>query len=194
MARNKKLNQEQNRRSGRGATRREFVTRSLAAASGLSLAGLLPPGIAPALAQDACPPDTFPKIQEITSGSDGKLKAVLTIKNTQKQLPGYTGSQLPVMRYFEGRNQSGGPVWPAENQLKACLPGPTLRAKVGEKVEITFLNHTTPGAFSQSGISIDNADQGKGTGCDMYTNAAVSPPDTKWYPETRGDVFPNCFH
>src|SRR5437870_2971504 len=100
MAR-KKLNQKQkqNSRTRHGATRREFVTRSLAAVSGLSLTTLLPPGLA--LAQDACPQDPFPKIQEIAS-IDGKLKAVLTLKNTQKQLPGYTGSQLPVMRYFEG--------------------------------------------------------------------------------------------
>lgn len=194
MAKNKQRNNPNNQRTGRGPTRREVLTRSLAAASGLALTTLLPSVSDPVLAQGGCPADTFPKIQEIVSGSDGKLRAVLSIKNTQKQLPGYTGSQLPVMRYFEGHNQAGGPVWPAASQLKACLPGPTLRAKVGEKVEITFLNHTTPGEFAQSGLSIDNAEQGKGAGCDTYTNAAISPPDTQWYPETRGDVFPNCFH
>jgi len=183
-----------NQQTRQGITRREILTRSVAAASGIALTTLLPSASGPALAQDVCPADTFPKIQELTSGSDGKLKAVLTVKNTRKRLPGYTGGQLPPMRYFEGHDQAGGPVWPPPNQIEACLPGPTLRAKVGDHVEITFLNHTTPGQFADSGISIDNAEQGKGTGCDTTTNAAVSPPDTHWYPETRGDVFPNCFH
>lgn len=180
-------------RNLQGLTRREFVNQMLVATSGLAVTSLLPSFPKSVMAEESCTPDIFPKIQEIRS-HDGRLRAVLTIKNSQKRLPGYTGSQLPAMRYFEGRNQADGTVWPSANQVQACLPGPTLRAKVGEKVEITFLNHVTPGAFSNSGLSIDNAEQGNGTGCDMYTNAAITPPDNKWYPETRGDIYPNCFH
>jgi FtsP/CotA-like multicopper oxidase with cupredoxin domain len=197
MVNNRDRDEANNHQTRQCVTRREVLTRSIAAASGIAgvaLTALLPPASSPALAQGDCPVDTFPKIQEIARGSDGKLKAVLSIKNTQKQLPGYTGKQPPIMRYFEGHDQAGGPVWPAPSQLQVCLPGPTLRAKVGDRVEITFLNHTTPGQFAQSGLSIDNAETGRGTGCDMYTNAAISPPDNQWYPETRGDVFPNCFH
>ncbi|HTD22065.1 MAG TPA: multicopper oxidase domain-containing protein [Terriglobales bacterium] len=200
MTKKKNLGKDRKKRNVQAVTRREFVNQMLAATSGLALMPLLSSFADPMAMQGSCPADTFPKIREIIS-KGGKLKAVLTIKNTQKRLPGYTGSQLPVMRYFEGRDQTDGTVWPPTDQVQACLPGPTLRAKVGEKVEITFLNHVTPGAFSNSGLSIDNAEQGKGTGCDMYTNAALKDPNTgapapdnKWYPETRGDVFPNCFH
>ncbi|HEY1938427.1 MAG TPA: multicopper oxidase domain-containing protein [Candidatus Angelobacter sp.] len=190
----KKQRGEGRKNRPQGLTRREFVNQMLMTTSGLALTSLLPSFTKSVMAQGPCPTDTFPKIHEIGS-KDGKLRAVLTIKNSPKKLPGYTGtSQLPVMRYFEGRNQADGTVWPPAGRIQDCLPGPTLRAKVGEKVEITFLNHVTPGAFSNSGLSIDNAEQGKGTGCDMYTNAAITPPDNKWYPETRGDVFPNCFH
>jgi len=193
MTKKKNPGRNRKKRNVQGVTRREFVNQMLAATSGLALTTLVPSIMDPVMAQASCPTDTFPKIKEISS-KDGKLKAILTIKNEQKRLPGYTGSQLPVMRYFEGRDQTDGAVWPPADRVKDCLPGPTLRAKVGEKVEITFLNHVTPSAFANSGLSIDNADQGKGTGCDTYTNAALTPADNKWYPETRGDVFPNCFH
>jgi FtsP/CotA-like multicopper oxidase with cupredoxin domain len=189
----KQVGKDRKSRNLQGITRREFVNQMLVATSGLALTNVLPSFAKPLMAPAACP-DTFPKIKEIAS-KGGRLRAAMTIRNSQKNLPDYAGSQLPVMRYFEGRDLNDGTIWPPADQVQACLPGPTLRAKVGEKVEITFLNHVTPGAFSNSGLSIDNAEQGKGTGCDMYTNAAApGGPDNKWYPETRGDVFPNCFH
>jgi FtsP/CotA-like multicopper oxidase with cupredoxin domain len=168
-------------------TRRRFIAQTAALTAGAALAGALPRAFAAA----TCPTETLKKIGEIAS-IKGKLKGVLKIKNGPKALPGYAGSQLPMMRYFEGYNQQldKPPVWPPDKT--GCNPGPTLRVAVGEHVEITFLNQVDVGAFP--GGTLDNAETGATTGCDQATNATTAPPDKKWYPNTRGDSFPNCFH
>lgn len=139
-----------------------------------------------------CQTGTLKKIGEIASRGSGKCKGVLKIKNGPKALPGYPGSQLPMMRYFEGYDQqhSDAGVWPPDKT--GCNPGPTFRCKIGDHVEITFLNQVDVGAFP--GGTLDNAETGNTTGCDQATNATLNPPDKNWYPGTRGDTFPNCFH
>ncbi|MEA2602211.1 MAG: hypothetical protein QOF89_3203 [Acidobacteriota bacterium] len=61
------------------------------------------------------------------------------------------------------------------------LPGPTLRARVGDVIELAFLNNIDPGNF---GNSIDRGDTGA---CDE-TSAPYPGKDPK------SDKFPNCFH
>ena len=172
-------------------TRREFLTLALVTGSGVALVGVPRPLLAGGGDVPSCATETLTKIGEIGS-QGGKLRGVLKIKNGPKALPGYTGSQMPMMRYFEGYNQQdpSAPAWPPDKT--ACLPGPTLRVKVGERVEVTFLNQTDVSAFP--GGSLDRAETGEGTGCDVSTNATLDPPDKTWYPVTRGDTFPNCFH
>jgi len=115
----------------------------------------------------------FQKIGEIGSYG-GKLRGVIKIKNGPKALPGYAGSQMPMMRYFEGYDQQkpGSPVWPPDKT--ALLPGPTLRVGVGERVEITFLNQTDVGAFP--GGSIDRAER--------WIEQDVSGAELKWKPSS----------
>ena len=181
-------------------TRREFLTLALVTGSGVALVGVPRPLLAGGGDVPSCAIETLRKIGEIASQGDrmtGKLRGVLKIRNGQKMLPGYTGSQMPMMRYFEGyAQQTPGELWPPEKDKTALLPGPTLRVSVGQRVELTFLNQTDVGAFP--GGSIDRVEQGvggpTGTGCDQTTNAAVTPVDKNWYPGTRGDTFPNCFH
>jgi FtsP/CotA-like multicopper oxidase with cupredoxin domain len=176
-----------------GATRREFLTLALVTTSGIALVGVPRPARGGGGDVPACAAETLQRIGEIASHPEtGKLKAVIKIKNGPKALPGYAGSQRPMMRYFEGYDQQARSpvVWPADKT--ACLPGPTLRVNVGERVEITLLNQVDVGAFP--GGTLDNAETGATDGCDMATNATVDPPDKSWYPGTRGDTFPNCFH
>jgi FtsP/CotA-like multicopper oxidase with cupredoxin domain len=59
-------------------------------------------------------------------------------------------------------------------------PGPTLRARVGDLVQLTFLNQIDPANF---GDSIDRAERGRGNGCDEVAGL---------YPGK--DTFPDCFH
>jgi FtsP/CotA-like multicopper oxidase with cupredoxin domain len=174
-------------------TRREFVSTAAKATSLAALASVFPPS---ARAQ-ACPKETLLKIGEISSKGGGVLKGVMKIRNTRKKLPGYTGSQPPMMRYFEGYSQLDEQpnVWPPKELLDRLLPGPTLRVGVGERVEITFLNQTDVSQFP--GLTFDSAETGATDGCDQATNATLPTPpgpDKNWYPGTRGDSFPNCFH
>jgi len=59
-------------------------------------------------------------------------------------------------------------------------PGPTLRARVGDLVQLTFINQINPSDF---GDSIDRAEKGRGGGCDETSSG---------YP--GNDKYPDCFH
>jgi FtsP/CotA-like multicopper oxidase with cupredoxin domain len=185
------MKDEQDSETPGNVTRRKFVTQAVAATSAVALASVLPPSVR---AQSECSAaETLRRIGEIKSDKGtGILKGVIRIKNARKALPGYTGSQLPMMRYFDSTDQQAGTVWPPAADKDKCLPGPTLRVAVGEKVQITFLNQVDVGTFP--GLTLDNAETGATEGCDPATNATVDPPDKKWYPDTRGDSYPNCFH
>jgi FtsP/CotA-like multicopper oxidase with cupredoxin domain len=89
------------------------------------------------------------------------------------------------VRNFQGLNTvpaayGGIPPAPAPpvTQYGDPSPGPTLRAQLGDKVQLTFLNQINPGDF---GDSIDRGERGQG--CDEST----AP-----YPGL--DTFPDCFH
>src|SRR5205085_2296827 len=70
------------------------------------------------------------------------------------------------------------------------LPGPTLRARVGDIIQLTFLNQINPSDF---GNSIDLGEKATGSGCDEssagYPGSAPGPAGGP-----PGDTFPNCFH
>jgi FtsP/CotA-like multicopper oxidase with cupredoxin domain len=163
--------------------RRTRRTWSLAA--GLALAALLPPA-RPAAAADACSGTPFIPIGEITSGETGKLQAVIKAVNGKRKI---AGTSAQMMRYFEGYNPADpNQKWPLDPS--AAGPGPTLRAKVGDVVNITFLNQVKVQDF---GGTLDSGEEGRGLGCDQTTKVnADGSTDKNWYPGY--DKFPNCFH
>jgi FtsP/CotA-like multicopper oxidase with cupredoxin domain len=135
------------------------------------------------------------KIPEVRS-QNGKLQGTIVLRDDQQQrlafkqpsgsnncapqlvrnfvalnavLPGYQGAAPP--------GYGGVPPVPP-NQTADPVPGPTLRARVGDIVELTFLNQVDPNHY---GDSIDRGERGQG--CDE-----TSAP----YP--GHDVFPDCFH
>jgi len=79
-----------------------------------------------------------------------------------------------ILRFFQ--DHEPGPFDPKE--VMAPLPGPTLRAKLGDIVELTFLNQINPQHFAKSFV----LDQ-----CDSTTGAGA-------YPKVAGDTMPSCFH
>jgi FtsP/CotA-like multicopper oxidase with cupredoxin domain len=85
-------------------------------------------------------------------------------------LPGYAGTIPP--------GYPGAVPAPPATQYIDPVPGPTLRARVGDMVQLTFLNHINTGDY---GDSIDRGERGQG--CDE----SAAP-----YPGL--DVFPDCFH
>ncbi|OYY07216.1 MAG: hypothetical protein B7Y70_15330, partial [Rhizobiales bacterium 35-68-8] len=133
------------------------------------------------------------RIPEIVS-ANGKLRGVITLRTEANRmnlgatgnqcvaqpvrafraahgtLPGYAGS-IPV-----GFKDATVPQPPS--QYADPMPGPTLRARVGDLVQLTLLNQVDTGPF---GDSIDRAEHGMG--CDES-----SAP----YPSI--DKFPDCFH
>jgi FtsP/CotA-like multicopper oxidase with cupredoxin domain len=137
------------------------------------------------------------KIPELIS-KDGKLRGTIVLSDTNQrftfrqppsQVPGAPGTTIKcapqLVRYFRGLNTT--PPYPAkEGDYPDPLPGPTLRARVGDLVELTFLNQINPADF---GDSIDRGEEKTGTGCDETNGIYPKSSDGK-----INDTYPDCFH
>jgi FtsP/CotA-like multicopper oxidase with cupredoxin domain len=114
------------------------------------------------------------------SSSDGVLKGDITLAEEFQRLPptavGNTSCPQQLMRGY----RPGQPP-PAPNELLNPLPGPTLRARVGELVQLTFFNAVDANRFDQNVVIGPN-------GCMKVSGKG----GTEIYPAT--DVFPNCLH
>ncbi|MDX6385157.1 MAG: hypothetical protein QOK48_2730 [Blastocatellia bacterium] len=138
------------------------------------------------------PQQPLVKIPEIIS-RDGRLRATLIAGTEQVRMP----SRNPTS--FDGKPSQPGdpqtfpgcfPEWvrtfrspdtstpfpPPTAGLSDPLPGPTLRARVGDFIELTFINQIDPSKFGQSIDAIDCESSSAG------------------YPGGAKDTFPNCFH
>ena len=160
------------------------------------LAVLLMIGVVSAQAQSqqpvACPSQQqdLIKIPEIKS-ENGRLRA--TIKNIDevRTLWGSVGDNrcaTQYLRVFEGLNPASPQPWPAGPEP---LPGPTLRARVGDLVEITFLNQVNTKNFAST---LDQAELGNTTGCDQYVAGQGNKNFNLPYPSSAGDKMPDCLH
>jgi FtsP/CotA-like multicopper oxidase with cupredoxin domain len=146
---------------------------------------------APARAQQFvdCPPEQQPllTIPELAA-QNNILRGTIVLSDQQQKMPfrqppqskpGDPGSLTKCspqyVRMLRGVNASPTPTPDAGSPYPNPMPGPTLRARVGDLVQLTFINQINPGHF---GASIDNGE--KGFGCDK--------------PVPPGDVFPDCFH
>jgi FtsP/CotA-like multicopper oxidase with cupredoxin domain len=158
----------------------------------------------PATSQVPCLPSKqdLPKIPELIS-SGGRLRATVTLVSEKNRI----AERNPL------RNADGSSVQPgAPNAFSACwpqwvrafrspeadppyavipeggtgdpMPGPTLRARVGDMIELTFLNNVNPAVFNNSRDGgAPGIDRGDMQQCDD-TSAG--------YPGR--DKYPNCFH
>lgn len=150
-----------------------------------------------ALARDTpCQPgQELIAIPEIKSNGKGLLRAEIRLTSGQRTMWGAAGDTRCVpqaLRYFTGRDLlTPGSEDPAFAKGDP-LPGPTLRAKVGDLIQIKFLNQVDTQAFANS---LDQAETNGNntTGCDeVYTDQA--PPNNQLYPGVGGDAYPNCLH
>jgi FtsP/CotA-like multicopper oxidase with cupredoxin domain len=166
--------------------------RRLAAALGV-IATLLMQA-APAHAQLIdCPPQVDlakQKLPEIVS-ANGRLRGLVVLSDTQQSFQIGSGKCVPqLLRFFQNHE----PTPPNPDKAMVPLPGPTLRAKLGDIVELTFLNQIDPLDY---GNSIDRWENLKGdpsqpgAGCDSsttgYPQLAAGPPPLI-------DSMPDCFH
>ena len=137
----------------------------------------------------------LPVIPELVS-SNGKLRATLLLTAEQQRLtfktpPNAAPSDSNVIkcapqyvRVFKGIGAMP-PLPKPTGDYPDPMPGPTLRARVGDLIQLTFLNQINPADF---GDSIDRGDTNTGSGCDESSNG---------YPNKAGggkDTYPDCFH
>jgi FtsP/CotA-like multicopper oxidase with cupredoxin domain len=120
-------------------------------------------------------------IPEIERTPDGVLRA--TIQNVDglrtvwgsEGIPGQSTTDTrcasQYMRYYIGEDTNHPKPWPTGSDP---LPGPTLRARVGDLVEITFQNLVNPQHFANT---LDRGEEGLGNtdGCDVVTGNANRP-------------------
>jgi len=165
-----------------------FPRRALAVSAGLAFSVLLASPAAPQTCPATSPP--FVKVGEIQS-KGGKLQAVIKVVNGKRKVPTAAGSPPAelMLRYFDGYNPADpSQKWPTDPS--AVSPGPTLRAELGDVVNITLLNQVKVQDF---GGTLDSGEEGRNNGCDQATKANPDgTTDKNWYP--ANDKYPNCFH
>jgi FtsP/CotA-like multicopper oxidase with cupredoxin domain len=182
-----------------GVTRREFIGATLAAGAAVALGAALPAAtegsVAQAPAAGTTAGQTLVKIAEIAKNpatAPGPVQGVIKILNEKKTYlgkatAGGTTQQTGQMRYFTGALQGGQDIWPPKNGSPA--PGPTIRARVGETVEITLLNQVDVDAFG------DSLDVGEKTGgCDVATTVGPAGSVNSYPGKPPFDTMPNCYH
>jgi FtsP/CotA-like multicopper oxidase with cupredoxin domain len=159
-------------------TRRDFLRQAAGVASCLALPQLLGPETAEAQAGSPA----FANPVEIARRDTGVLRAVMQLSDADRNIPGVGKRHL---RYFQGWDPAK-PDRKSPASADDVSSGPTFRASIGDKVEITFLNKISDSMFQ---YTIDTAPEDKdkaGYGCD------ASMPINSVYPVA--DTFPNCFH
>lgn len=141
----------------------------------------------------ACPPQQQDVIMvpEIRS-ENGKLRATIKLVDGTRTMWGYTNDNRCAtqnLRFFEGFNPAHPQPWPNGPEP---VPGPTLRARVGDLVEITFLNQININNFAST---LDQAERGNTTGCDQYVASRPTGGSRNIYGKGQGgDTMPNCLH
>jgi hypothetical protein len=80
------------------------------------------------------------------SGS-GRLRGLVVLSDTQESFQIGSGKCVPqLLRFFQNHE----PTPPNPDKAMAPLPGPTLRARLGDIVELTFLNQIDPLDYGNS--------------------------------------------
>jgi len=112
---------------------------------------------------------------------DDPQGAVMVMSDSDRNVGGPVGTAH--LRYYQGWNLSNpSNKYPADP--KTFTPGPTMRAKVGGKVSILFLNTVNDKNFSYTFVTA-NGTSNPQYGCDQASNPLVYPAK---------DTFPDCFH
>ena len=139
----------------------------------------------PAAAHLADPVFANPK--EIPSrAGEKRLRAVIELIDGKYSIPNIPGNP-PALRQFRGWDAAQSQPSPAPDGTSAA-PGPTLRVKLGDQVQIAFLNKVNEQNFFYS--QVQGGPPGLSSkGCDKTYDSTT---DTFLYP--RKDLFPNCFH
>jgi FtsP/CotA-like multicopper oxidase with cupredoxin domain/plastocyanin len=127
---------------------------------------------------------------------DGVLRGVIDLQARTRSIIDYDTTSLTtvppkpkyparnhVLRAYQGYQGLVNPgLGSALLPDGSAYPGPTLRARAGEKVQLLFLNRIDPAMFPKTSVT------SKDNPCDSSSNEAGPI-----YPGP-GETFPNCFH
>jgi FtsP/CotA-like multicopper oxidase with cupredoxin domain len=112
---------------------------------------------------------------------DDEKGTVILMNDADRNVPAPVGKQH--LRFYQGWTlKNPEKKYPADPTLFG--PGPTMRAAVGSKVSILFMNTINDKNFSYTTVTAKNSPNPQ-AGCDQASNPALYPAK---------DVFPNCFH
>jgi FtsP/CotA-like multicopper oxidase with cupredoxin domain len=183
---------ESNTPSVSEGTRRAFLQQGMLAASGLTLTSLLPSFAskmwAGAWQTPICPAgQALQDIMEIKSNGTTLNAVIKVLSEANRAYPTSSGHGEAPMRYLSGYDVNDpSKVWPPK--LGVVNPGPTLRARVGDRVQITLLNQVNVSDFPASGMDVAE----KGQGCQSTTMAVTNVNTYPGNPSFENP--PNCFH
>src|SRR6266404_1488555 len=143
------------------------------------------------------PPFANPsEVRYRTGEKIGRLRGVMELNSGNYTIPNVGTATLRQLRGWD-------PNQPAPPLKTDIGPGPTLRARLGDLVEISFLNKIDDRMFPYTFVTDnDNSKTGLSDfGCDKSGVRAPTdpniPPDPKAgkvNPYPSDDKFPNCFH
>ncbi len=171
-----------------------FVAPALALSLALSLA--LAPAAQAANPQIVpCPPpnQSLLEIPEIPRSADGKLRATIEIVDGLRLIADTNTTRcatqhLRYLRGYQGFDAAKAAAWPTGNDP---LPGPTLRARVGDLVELAFFNDIDLINFA---AELDKGAAGTTAACDQFTTSTTTGPGGSTTGTFSGDKMPNCLH
>ena len=149
-----------------------------------------PPAFTPPPASEATSPTVpcLPAGQDLVTppeidASDGVLKGIISLAEEFQRLPPTAAGNANCPQQLVRIYRPGLPL-PPSNDLLNPVPGPTLRARVGDLVQLTFVNTVDANRFDRNVVLGPN-------GCMQVGKGGAQ------YPGTGGgafDIFPNCLH
>jgi FtsP/CotA-like multicopper oxidase with cupredoxin domain len=164
-----------------------FATAAIAAAALWPVTAVAQGNLQPTNPNVTCPDPISQNLvmpPEIVSGSDHILKGTIILAEETQRLPtsikGVVTCAPQIVRTF--RAAGAPPTPPAQPPAPGMtdpIPGPTLRAKVGDLVQLGFVNQINSNRFDRN-IDIDAC-------TNVGAGGAVYPARVK-------DEFPNCLH
>jgi len=136
----------------------------------------------PAASQLGSPAFANPKEVRSRPG-EKRLRAIMEIINGNFFIPSAKKEQ---MRQYRGWDAAQPRPTPGDT----VSPGPTLRVRLGDQVQIAFLNKVDERQFPYSFVTGRDKPPFSDFGCDKV---GTPNPDGK-YPYPGNDIYPNCFH
>jgi FtsP/CotA-like multicopper oxidase with cupredoxin domain len=168
------------------ASSRNFTGKAVAVAAGVVVTAAIAFSFMvtpPAVAQLGSPP--FANPGEVRYRADEKrLRVIMELINGEFSVPNGKTEQYRQYRGWDAAN-------PRPTPGTSVSPGPTLRARLGDQVQIAFLNKIDKRKFPYTFVT-DSKPGFSDFGCDQVGQR--DPPKTGKFPYPASDKFPNCFH